>query len=126
MRVTERTLTLDECRGELFEPYQEPCFWDVLDCEFLMAKEIGHVVVLDLAGGLEGSEAQEFLGRIQRLIERGERTIVVNLGALTKVDSVLLGELVVSYGTLKRIGGAMPLVNAPKHFRQLVASMKFL
>jgi hypothetical protein len=38
MRVVERTLTLDECSAEGFEPYREPCFYDVLENELLAAK----------------------------------------------------------------------------------------
>jgi anti-anti-sigma factor len=126
VRVAERTVRLDECGGEGFEPYVEPCFYDLLDNELLAAKEISHVVVLDVVGALEGYQAQEFDGLIARLVERGERIIVVNLEGLTRLDSAGLGVLVRSYGTLKRSGRSMPIVNAPTRFRQFVASMKFL
>ena len=126
MRITERTLTLDERRSELFEAYQEPVFRDVLDNEFLATKHESHVIVLDLEGGLEARGGQDLLGRVQLLIERGERTIVINLAALTKMDSAGLGELVRSYAALKKVGGAMPLVNPPQHFRRVVGAMKFL
>jgi anti-anti-sigma factor len=124
--VSERTLTVDECRSELFESFQMPCFWDILDFELLGTQKRGHVVVLDFVGTLLRSEEQELQARIKRLVERGERTIVLNLQALTKVDSAGLGELVEAMTTVIRAGGTMPLVNAPKHFRHLVASMKFL
>src|SRR5262249_51604540 len=126
MRVVECTLTLDECGGESFEPYRQTGFLDGLKNELLAAKEISHVVVLDVVGALEGYQAQEFDGLIARLVERGERIIVVNLEALTRIDSAGLGALIRSYGTLKRSGRSMPIVNAPKRFRQFVASMKFL
>jgi anti-sigma B factor antagonist len=126
MGVTERTLTLDECRSELFESFQMPCFWDTLDFELLGTQKRGHVVVLDFVGTLLRSEKQELHARIKRLVERGERTIVLNLQALTKVDSAGLGELVQAMTTVIRAGGTMPLVHAPRHFRHLVASMKFL
>ena len=119
-------MTLDECRNEHLQPYRKPCFWDTLDYEFLVANSVGHIVVLDLAGALAGPESQELYARIRQLVERGERMIVVNLWAVEKVDSEGLGELVRCLVTLKRIGGMMPLVNPPQHFRQLVASMKFL
>jgi anti-anti-sigma factor len=81
---------------------------------------------LDVVGALEGNEAQEFDGLIAGLVERGERIVVVNLEALTPIDSADLGTLVRSYVALKRSGRSMPIVNTPKRFRQFVASMKFL
>jgi anti-anti-sigma factor len=126
MQITERTLTLEECRGELFEPHQEPCFWDVLDYESLVTQHIGRVIVLDLAGALEAQGGLNFLGHVNRLIERGERTVVINLAALTSVDSGGLGELVRSCVALHKLGGAMPLVNAPNHFHRFVAAIGFL
>ena len=105
---------------------REPCFYDLLEDELLAAKEISHVVVLDVVGALERYQAQEFNRLIARLVERGERIIVVNLQALTRIDSAGLGALACSYTILKTSGRSMPIVNAPKRFRQFVASMKFL
>lgn len=126
MRVTERTLSVHECGGEIFKPYQAPCFWDVVDDEIPGTTETSHVVVLDLVGALECQEAEEFHAVVEHLVERGERIIVVNLETLTRIDSAGLGALVRSYVTLKRCRGSMPIVNAPKHFREFVASMRFL
>src|SRR5262245_34890809 len=87
MGVSERTQTLDECHSDLFEPSQMPCFWDILDFELLGIQKRGLVVVLDIVGTLLRSEKQELHDRIERLVEGGERTIVLNLKALTKIDS---------------------------------------
>src|SRR5262245_14714284 len=110
MRVTERTLSVHECGGEIFKPYRAACFWDVVDDELLATTEISHVVVLELVGALECQEADEFHAIVKRLVERGERIIVVNVEALTRIDSTGLGALVRSCVTLKRARGSMPIV----------------
>lgn len=126
LSIAERALTLDAYRTERFEPFCEPCFLDVLDEAYVATHAIGHVLVLDVAGKLEGSEAMALCGRIRELVEQGERTIVVNLKALTSIDSRGLGELVRSYTTVKRARGAMPLVNPPRYFREFVRAVKFI
>jgi anti-sigma B factor antagonist len=126
VRVVERKMTLHECQSERFELCQVAFFGHALDYELSVANEFGHVIVIDLAGALAGSESRELSDLIQRLVERGERIIVVNLGAVTDVDSMGLCELVRSFVAVTRNGGMMPLVNAPEHFRRLVESCKFL
>jgi len=116
MDVGERKLTPEEYRNSGFELYQEACFWDALDHDFLTSKGIDHIVVLDVVGALTGSEAQEFYVRIQRLTEHGEQIIVVNLQALTYVDSMGLSALIHSIATLKKSGGTIES-RGPNHCR---------
>src|SRR5262252_3895157 len=125
MPMKERILTLDECRDQPFAPLRWAPFWDGLDYESLTKQGIGHVVVLDVDGALEGSDAQALFTWIQRLVQRGERTVVVNLADLGRVDSTGLGELIRSVVCIKKASGSMPLVNAPTHFRQLVEKCLF-
>jgi anti-anti-sigma factor len=108
------------------EPYQEPCFYDLVEDDLVAATDINHVVVLDVVGALDGYDAQQFDDVIALLVERGERIVVVNLEALTRIDSARLGALIRAYSTLKTSGRSMPIVNAPKHCRRFVASMRFL
>ena len=120
-------MTLDEFRNGQFQLFTKPPFGDGAKLDALVARQEGRIVVLDLVGSaLSGPESDGFRLLTTQLIERGERAIVVNLEAATEVDSAGLGELIRAYTLIVRSGGAMPLVNAPAHFRQLVASAKFL
>src|SRR5262249_32861379 len=92
MRIAERTLTLDECRAERFEPFQKIPFDDGLDVQLLAAKGIRNVLVLDLVGAFDGPDTHAFSARVRQLVYEGEHTIVVNLAAVTKWDSTGLGE----------------------------------
>jgi len=127
MDLVERMMTPHEYREERFAPFREPPFTgDAFDAESLVASDVHHVVVLDLAGAFEGPGVEELSKRIDGLRDRGEGIFVVNLSAVTKVDSMGLGELVRSFVRVSRGGGKLALVNPPQHFRQLVESMKFL
>jgi anti-anti-sigma factor len=126
LRVVERKLAVDEFREEQFEEYLYPCFWDKYDDDFLAAKKVRHVIVLDVIGALEGVESRQVSERTQRLVDRGERNVALNLAALTRVDEIGLGEIVRSVVMLKREHGALALVNVPDRFHQLVARHKFL
>jgi len=120
-------MTAREYREECFKPLRESsALGDVLDAASLEARQVYRVVVLDLAGALTGPGSEEFFTRIQGLVLRGERIIVVNLKAVTWVDSMGLGEIVRSLTAVSRSGGRMPLVNPPLHFCRLLARLKFL
>ena len=120
-------MTSHEYREECFEPLREKsALGDVLDAVSLEACHIHQVLVLDLAGALDGTGSIEFSNRIQLLLRRGERIIVVNLKAVTMVDSTGLGEIVRSFTAVARSGGRMPLVNPPSHFSRLIQQAKFL
>jgi anti-anti-sigma factor len=126
MSMKERILTLDECRSHTFDLLQLAPFWDGLDYAALTKQGIGHVVLVEVAGALEGTDAQAFLAAIERLVQRGERIVVVDLAHLKRVDSTGLSELVRSVVCIKKASGSMPLVNAPTHFRHLVEKCRFL
>ena len=126
MHIRERKLTPDEYGREQFQLFAEPVFMSVLKAEDL-STQTTPILVLDLDGTLVGGGgAEEVRDRIDHLLDDGERTIVINLGAIVRVDSAGLGALVQSYTRVTRRGGSMPLVNAPDHFRRLVRSMMFL
>ena len=120
-------MTSREYREECFEPLREnSALGDVLDAESLEACHIHQVLVLDLAGALDGTGSIEVWNRTQLLLGRGERIIVVNLKAVTMMDSRGFGEIVRSFVAVARNGGRMPLVNPPSHFRRFLQDAKLL
>jgi anti-sigma B factor antagonist len=75
-------------------------------------RPIGDVTVLDVVGRLTMDEAAEHLkDKINSLISQQRTHIVVNLAHVPYIDSRGLGQLVASYGSVAKSGGAMKLLN---------------
>ena len=73
---------------------------------------VGHVTILNIVGRLTIDEAAQHLKNdVEGLISRERLHIVLNLAQVPYIDSGGLGQLVASYGSVKRAGGAMKLLN---------------
>ena len=85
-------------------------------------RHIGRVAVLDLAGRLTIDQAAVRLkDKIHSLISQQHTWIVVNLKNVPYIDSGGLGELVASYGSVMRAGGAMKLLNVSARNHDLLS-----
>jgi anti-sigma B factor antagonist len=72
----------------------------------------GAVTVLDLAGRLTiDGGAQRLKDTINALVARGRTRILVNLHDVPYIDSGGLGQLVASYGSVVKSGGALKLLH---------------
>jgi anti-sigma B factor antagonist len=81
-------------------------------------RHIGGITVLDVSGKLTIDEAAEHLkDKINSLIEQNETRIVLNLKGVPYIDSGGLGQLIASFGSVKKAGGTMKLlhVNSRNH-----------
>ena len=75
-------------------------------------RHVGDVTVLDIVGRLTMDEAAVHLkDKINSLISQQRTQIVVNLAHVPYIDSGGLGQLVASYGSVAKSGGAMKLLN---------------
>ncbi len=73
---------------------------------------VGHVTILNIVGRLTIDEAAQHLKNdIEGLISRDRLHVVLNLAQVPYIDSGGLGQLVASYGSVKKAGGAMKLLN---------------
>jgi anti-anti-sigma factor len=59
----------------------------------ITVRRVGDVVVVDLVGRLCEDSPSEFLPSLQRLLEVGERKIVVNLDAMTYINAAGIAQL---------------------------------
>jgi anti-sigma B factor antagonist len=72
----------------------------------------GHVMVLDLAGKLTLDHgAQQLKDKINSLIAQQRTYVLLNMADVPYIDSGGLGQLVASYGSVKKAGGALKLLN---------------
>ena len=76
----------------------------------IIERVVGDVTVLDLSGPLTFGEATDQLReRIQQLVERDTRRLVLNMTAVPRLDSSGLGELVRTRQLLRRGARSMRL-----------------
>ena len=90
-------------------------------------RHIGDVVVLDLNGKLtQGDTALRLRDKINSVVQQGLKQVVVNLSDVSYMDSSGIGELVRSYTTVTRQGGALKLLGLTKRISDLLAITKLL
>lgn len=83
---------------------------------------IGPVTILDIVGKLTMDRGAEHLKeRIDRLLSQGRTHIVLNLKNVPYVDSGGLGQMVASYGSVMRTGGALKLLNVNSRNHDLLS-----
>ena len=83
---------------------------------------VGHVTILNIIGRLTIDEAAQHLkNEIEEVISRGGLHVIVNLAKVPYIDSGGLGQLVASYGSVKRAGGAMKLLNVNSRNHDLLS-----
>ena len=85
------------------------------------------VSVLDISGKIVLGEGDiQIKDRIKDLLADGQRSILLNLGDVSYMDSAGLGALISGYTTVKREGGQLKLVNLTKRIKDLLAITKLI
>jgi anti-sigma B factor antagonist len=83
--------------------------------------------VLDLKGRVTLGDGDELLkDKVNSLVNRGFKKIVLNLAEVPYIDSAGLGEIVRTYTTVSRQGGSLKLLNLTKRISDLLAITKLL
>src|SRR5205085_10365320 len=89
--------------------------WDGSMSLRIDVRTVGEVTVLDLSGHLiVGQESQSLSQRVKQLVAEQKSKVLLNLKEVTFIDSCGVGELVSSYTTLKKTGGALKLAAPQK------------
>lgn len=90
-------------------------------------RRVDGVVILDLVGGIRlGQDNSSLHNSIRKLVESGEKSVLINLGQVTKVDSSGLGELIAAWTTLRKSGGEAKLLNLTQSIEHLMTLTKLL
>jgi len=85
-------------------------------------RSIGSVTVLDIVGRLSTDQSARHLkDKVNSLISQGRTHIVLNLENVPYIDSAGLGELVASYGSVMKTGGALKLLNVVSRNHDLLS-----
>ena len=90
-------------------------------------RAVGDVVVLDLKGRITMGEGDELLkDKVNSLVNKGHKKIVLNLAEVPYIDSAGLGEIVRTYTTVSRQGGSLKLLSLTKRITDLLSITKLL
>jgi anti-sigma B factor antagonist len=90
-------------------------------------RQVENVIVLDMDGNMRiGEGGVVFHETIRRLLEEGERRILLNLAGVDNIDSSGLGELIASRNVLKKNDGQIKLLHLTKRVRDLMVITKLL
>lgn len=85
-------------------------------------RPVGSVTVLDLVGKLTLDQGAPHLkDKINSLIGQQRTHIVLNLKNVPYIDSGGLGQLVASYGSVMKAGGALKLLNVTSRNHDLLS-----
>ena len=90
-------------------------------------RQVDGVLVMDLGGKITmGEGSGQLRSAIQDALAAGSKKILVNLSAVSYVDSSGLGELVGGYTTVKNAGGELKLLGLTKKVKDLLVITKLL
>jgi anti-sigma B factor antagonist len=88
---------------------------------------VGDVTVLDLSGKITiGEGSVQLREAVRKLLDDGNKKVLLNLGDVSYVDSSGIGELVSSYTTTNNNGGHLKLLNLTKKIQDLLMITKLL
>ena len=83
------------------------------------------VTLVDLSGRITLGEGSSILRETVRdLISKGQKSILLNLGDVTYIDSSGIGELVSSFTSVSNQGGKLKLLNLQKKVHDLLQITK--
>ena len=91
-------------------------------------RESGDVTILDLRGRstINGGESELLGSRLQELVARGARKLLLNLANLSQVDSTGVSIIAKTYVTLKGQGGDLGLLRPSGRVREVFAVLHLL
>ena len=91
----------------------------------IASREVGGVSVLDLKGKITlGDGSVQVRDAIRGLVGKGKKSILLNLGGVSYIDSSGLGELVGAYTTAKNQGANLKLLKLTKKVHDLLQLTK--
>ena len=83
------------------------------------------IAILDLDGRLTvGAEMAKYRETMQKLVDAGKRSVIVNMEKVDYVDSTGLGAMVMTYTTMQKAGGKMKLLNLTRRSIELLVMTK--
>ena len=91
-------------------------------------RTVGYVVIVAVSGKVTLGDGGDVVlkDKMQSLMLQGRKKVLLNLAEVSYVDSAGLGEIVQSYATVMKNGGALKLLNVTKRIKDLLSITKLL
>jgi len=87
----------------------------------------GDVVILDIKGKiLFGEGVEDLRQEIQKMVDSGEKKVLMNFADVPYLDSTGLGEVIRCYTTMKKNGGDIKIINLTNNVRDLLSVTKLI
>jgi len=84
-------------------------------------RNIDDIIVVDVDGNMTGGiETKEFNNKIKEIMETGKNRIILNLGKVTWINSMGLGNIMAAFTTIKNKDGILKIANPSDSVRQLL------
>jgi len=78
-------------------------------------RQVGGITIVDIRGRIVlGEKSSSVRDKIHELLSKGQKQIVLNLGAVDNIDTRGLGTLVGAFTTVRKQGGELKLLNLPE------------
>jgi len=88
-------------------------------------RQVDGVAVVDVSGRITlGEETQLLRETVQRVLEGGQKEILLNLGEVSFIDSAGLGELVSAFTSVRNRGGDLKLLKLTTRVHDLLQITK--
>ena len=83
---------------------------------------VGDIAIVKVNGDITLNKGGDVLikDKIQSLVQQGQKSILLDLGGVSHIDSAGLGELVRAYATTRNRGGSLKLLNLTKRLQDLL------
>jgi anti-sigma B factor antagonist len=91
----------------------------------LNMRQVGDVIVVDVAGRVTLGEGSSALGdTLRNLAAKGSKKILVNLTEVSYIDSSAIGELISGFNTISKVSGQLKLTGLSKRVKDLLLITK--
>jgi len=91
----------------------------------LSSRQVGEVMVVDVSGRITLGEGSSNLREgIRELLAEGKRSILLNLGEVSYIDSSGIGELVAAFTSVANQQGQLKLLHLTKRVKDLLQITK--
>lgn len=91
-------------------------------------KMVGDIAIITVTGDITLNKGGDVVLRdkVRSLLQQGRTKLLLDLGAVSYVDSAGLGELVQAYATAKNKGGSLKLLRPAKRLKDLLTITKLV
>jgi anti-anti-sigma factor len=76
--------------------------------------------ILPVDGALRAPVTAKLRRKVEALVGRGERQVVLDLADLSDIDAEGIGELVRAFNAMKAAGGVLQVAHASRYVRRLL------